>query len=393
MSCPAHAVNAGCSALTRNGRCAGPAVADGAVYRLLVVATSADRSELALFSGLRKAGVAVELLIDPDSPRRKVIETCFPETGFLKIRHRLDFRAAAQLRHRIKSRPPDLLYAPSNRPLSIALMATWRLPVCVVGYRGTVGHLSRWDPAAWLTYLHPRLAHIVCVSDAVEHYLRDRIGIPQARLTRIYKGHDPAWYDNPPQQTLTRAAFGMPEDALVAGFVGRMRPVKGVDVLIRALDDLPGNLHLLLVGEVDDPRLQPLAAGVDARAKRTHFTGHSTHIVEMLGLCDLFVMPSVAREGLPRAAIEAMCRRIPVVVSQAGGLPELVDHGRCGLVVPPRDSRALAAAMVQLAGDAGLRHRLGHAGRMRIETHFHIDETLRRTFALHRALLTRSRRS
>ena len=360
-------------------------------YRLLVVATSIDRSHLALFEGLRAAGVAVELIFDPDSPRREAILHSFPEAGFLRIRNRLDLGAARNLRRRIVQHPPDILYAPDNRPLSIALMATRGLPVKVIAYRGTVGHLARWDPATWLTYLHPRLAHIVCVSGAVESFLRERIRIPPSRLTRIYKGHDPAWYDGPPGRIVTRAEFGIPEAALVAGFVGRMRPVKGVDVLVRALDDLPARVHLLLAGEVADPRLTRLAAAGAARRGRVHFAGHSTNVLGLLDLCDVFVMPSIAREGLPRAAIEAMCRRRPVVASSVGGLPELLDCGGCGLLVPPRDPRALTGAIQRLDADPAMRQRLAEAGRKQIETTFHIRETIRKTLDLHRVLLQESR--
>lgn len=359
------------------------------LYRLLVVATSIDRPHVALFEGLREAGVDVELLIDPASPRRDAIRERFPDVGFFPVRDRLDFKAAAALRRRLAARPPDLLFAQDNRPLSVSLMATRGSPVRVVGYRGTTGHLSRWDPATWLTYLHPRLAHVVCVSDAVETYLRDEIRISPAKLTRIYKGHDPVWYDGPPDVPAARTDFGLPADAVVAGFVGRMRPVKGVDVLIRALDDLPANVHLLLVGEVADARLSRLAQETGSRRARIHFAGPSTNVLGLLDCCDLFVLPSVEREGLPRAAIEAMCRRKPVVASQVGGLPELLDRGNAGLLVPPRDSSALAQAIARLAADPALRDRLGTAGRRQIETRFHVRETIRQTLALHQRLLDR----
>ena len=180
-----------------------------------------------------------------------------------------------------------------------------------------------------------------------------------------------------------------PGDAVVAGFVGRMRPVKGVDVLIRAMDDLPANVHLLLVGEVADARVLRLAQATDSRRTRIHFAGHSTNVLGLLDLCDLFVLPSIEREGLPRAAIEAMCRRKPVVASQVGGLPELLDRGNAGLLVPPRDPVALARALAGLAADPDFRSRLGDAGRRQIESRFHVRETIRETLALHQRLLGR----
>lgn len=359
-------------------------------YRMLTVAGCADRSELALLNGLRRAGAGVDLLLDPTSPRRDEVLRQFPETGFLRVRHRLDLVAAARLRRRLRENPPDILYATCNRTLAASLMASRGLPVKIIAYRGTVGHLSRWDPAAWLTHLHPRLERIVCVSDAVAAYLRERIQLPVARLTRIYKGHDPAWYDAEAEAVPSRTSLGLPDRAVVVGFVGRMRPVKGVDVLLRCLDHLPPEVHLLLIGEVTDRRVSRLAGETPERRRRTHFTGPSDNVVGLLGCCDIFVMPSVAREGLPRAVIEAMCRRLPVVVSRVGGLPELVADGRCGLVVPPRDPPALAAAIKRLAADAQLRLHLGQAGRHQIATRFHIDQTLRQTLALHHEILKRA---
>ena len=359
-------------------------------YRLLVVATSLDRPHVALLEGLRAAGVEVDLWFDPASPRRVDILKSFPDARFLAVRHRLDFRAARTLRRWVVAHPPDILYAPDNKQLAIALRALRGLPGRIVGYRGTLGHLSRWDPAAWLTYLHPRLARIVCVSDAVVDYLHDDLRLPPARLVRIYKGHDPVWYDGPPQTPVTRADLGLPPDARIVGFVGNMRPVKGVDVLIRAMDRLPPQAHLLLVGEVADPRLTRLTAADSSRSERVHFLGPSVNILGLLDLFDVFVMPSVAREGLPRAAIEAMCRRRPVVASAVGGLPELLDQGRCGLLVPPRDPAALAEAIGRLLADAEWRQRLGVAGRQQIETRFHIRETIAQTLALHQTLLTES---
>ena len=88
-------------------------------YRLLVVATSIDRSHLALFAGLRDAGVSVRLLFDSGSPRREEILRSFPEAGFLRVRSRLDLAAARDLRRRIEPRPPDILFAPEDAYVSL----------------------------------------------------------------------------------------------------------------------------------------------------------------------------------------------------------------------------------------------------------------------------------
>jgi glycosyltransferase involved in cell wall biosynthesis len=102
---------------------------------------------------------------------------------------------------------------------------------------------------------------------------------------------------------------------------------------------------------------------------------------------DAFVLPSVKREGLARSLIEAMAYAIAPIVTDCGGSPELVVNGVSGLVVPVRDPRALANAILQLYTDAKLRVRLGNAARERIRKDFRIEDTIAQTLALYRSLV------
>ena len=98
------------------------------------------------------------------------------------------------------------------------------------------------------------------------------------------------------------------------------------------------------------------------------------------------VLPSIKREGLPRSVIEAMAYKTPPIVTDSGGNPELVVDGISGLVVPARDSAAIARAIRRLHDDAELRNRMGAAARERIRTHFRIEDTIAKTEALYRDL-------
>ena len=98
-------------------------------------------------------------------------------------------------------------------------------------------------------------------------------------------------------------------------------------------------------------------------------------------------MPSTKREGLARAIIEAMAYRVPPVVTNAGGSPELVVDGVSGFVVPPRDAQGLAKAIEKLYRDADLRRRMGEAARERIATDFRNEDTVRKTIALYEELV------
>lgn len=345
-----------------------------------------DRVETAVAIGLGEYGFRVHLLLLPENCAAASAQTGLPAEPF-RVRHRFDLAARRRLRRRLIVDPPDILLAPTNRTLAAALSAAADLPCRIVGYRGTVGHLNRLDPATRITYLHPRLNHILCVSDAVRRYLSDRIGLPRERLTRIYKGHDPAWYESqtPPPEL---AGLGIPPGAVTVAFVGKIRPVKGVDTLIRAMELLPETSppHLLLIGHTRNDRERQLAEKSPVR-KYIHFPGQRSDAVDLLRSCDIFIMPSRAREGLPRALLEAMSVGLPCVATSVGGMPELIAPGQNGLLVPPEDPAAMAKALVTLYSDPGLRRRLGAAGRARVDTEFHISRTIRETATLFQTLL------
>ena len=353
--------------------------------RILFVHTQPDRSEIEMCRGFARRGVEVDAVCSPEWKGGEPLVEGGVAVTKLSIRHRLDLRAVHRLRKLLCARRPDIVYAPLNSTLSVSLIAARGVGIKVIGYRGTIGHLSRWDPGSRLTYLHPRLDRIVCVSKAVERYLTD-MGVPTERLRTIYKGHRVSWYDS--DESVSLSEFGIPDGAFVVGFTGNMRPVKGVDVLLKSVEHLPGdlNIHCLLVGEVRDKRIPKIASGKRIR-QRVHFTGFRSDAAAIAGACDVFVMPSVEREGLPRAVIEAMAQSIPPIVTNVGGMPELVVDRECGRVVPPRDPEALADAIATLVRDPGIRHEYGRRARERIQTHFNIDQTIEQMLTLFNEVL------
>lgn len=352
--------------------------------RVLVVAEGVDRSEAAIFAGLQQSGLRLTVFHEPavnPASQATLAAAGIPSMEF-RVRHRLDSAATQTLRAFLQAHPQDLVYAPINRTLAVALRATRGSSLPVVAYRGTTGHLSRWDPASWLTYFNPRLAHIVCVSDAVRRHLVEDLRIPAKRVTRIWKGHDPDWYRSMPVETAWPEGSGF-----TVGFAGRIRPVKGVDVLLDSLRWIPEEtpLRMVLIGRVDDSKVVRRLRRPEV-ACRVVALGPCRDAAVLLGRCDVAVMPSVGREGFPRAVVEAMAQGVPVVVSAVGGLPEMVVDGESGWVVPPRDPRALAAALVKLKDNVELRRRLGRAARTRVEACFHVRFSIEAFAKLFRSL-------
>ncbi|MES2100150.1 MAG: glycosyltransferase [Pseudomonadota bacterium] len=159
------------------------------------------------------------------------------------------------------------------------------------------------------------------------------------------------------------------ERPLTVGIVKLLTPKYGVDLLLRAFAGLPDRCRLLIVG--DGPQraeLEVLAQALGIAA-RTEFTGAVAHaeVPSFLNRLDVYVAPSrLDSESFGVAVIEASACALPVVVSDVGGLPEVVRDGETGLVVPREDVPALRAALQRLVLDAALRDRLGRAGRARV---------------------------
>ena len=360
------------------------------MIRVLLSGLSNDRVELHLADALRDAGVELFVIDNPDS---LAADWC-TSRGILHIDHefhnRFEFGAVAMYRELLHEYRFDVVHCLTNRALSTALLATrlMEAPPKIVAYRGTMGHLHRWDPASLLSYLSSRVDGIICVSHAVRAYLQT-FNLPDSRLEVIWKGHDPAWYAPAPRSALTD--LGIPPDAVVVVLVGNIRPVKGADVLLEAFDEIHPveNIHLLLIGEIRDPHIEKQ---ID-KHPHVHFLGFRHEAAQLAGACDIAVMPSIEREGLPKAILEAMAQGLPAIVSNVGGMPELVENGVSGFVVPPRDPAALRKAVRTLAQDAALRRRFGAAARDCIAGPFHFRHTVEKTLALYRRLLNSPRPS
>lgn len=208
-------------------------------------------------------------------------------------------------------------------------------------------------------------------AEDAETALAERIA-PGGRVLAIGNGVDPDVFrpGTAEERAAARAALGVGGDAVVALMIGRMVAEKGYPELFEALARLPG-LTLACVGARLDSDHEGDVAGALARAEgdpavasRLRLLGYRTDVADLLRGADLFVLPS-HREGMPRSIIEAMMTGLPVVATRIRGAREQVVDGDTGLLVPVRDTAALAGALGRLVAEAGLRARMGAAGRAR----------------------------
>lgn len=202
-------------------------------------------------------------------------------------------------------------------------------------------------------------------------------------------GIDTAPFALTPAVEARAAAIRAESDLPLMLFVGRLVPYKGIDVLLRAMVDVPARLAVVGNGPLG-ASLQRLATDLGI-ADRVSFPGGlpDAEVVALYHACDAFVLPSVTRaEAFGMVQLEAMACGKPVISTDLpSGVPWVNRHGETGLVVPPGDSGALAAAMSTLLADEPLRRRLGAAARARVEREFTAERMAERMVALYREVL------
>lgn len=337
------------------------------------------RPEAAQLVGLHETGkVEVTVVCSPGS----VLEAYFRDNGINVIAHKrgakISLRSIFFIRNLIRKSRFDILHLWHSRAISNGVLAAIGLPVKVIVYRGNPGSIKRYDPLCYLNCLNPRIDKIICVSKAVEKAIRKQIWGDTKKPVTIYKGHDLNWYGNPPADL---SGLDLPEGAFVAVMVANLRPHKGLHVLIEATHFLPNDapIYILLVGpRSDDPYAVELVSKA-AQPDKVRLLGYRDDAPEVAAASDLLVLPSTKREGLARAAIEAMAYGTPVIASDVGGNPELVEDNVTGLIVREGDAEQLAKGIQKLYSDSDFRGRCGAASRERIKTHFDLQQGIEKT--------------
>jgi glycosyltransferase involved in cell wall biosynthesis len=366
----------------------GPAALTATDISVLWVTEGPDRPTAECIIGILRAGVDVEVITGPDSPRISSLRDGGVPVATLKLRQRFDLGAIRELKRRLDGKRYDILHAFGTKALACSIQAARRRPIRIVTFRGYMGNLRSWYPPARWTFLHPRVDRIICGSNAIARYFLDhRMRIPREKIVTIYKGHELDWYRDAPTDLGT---LGVPAGAFSVGFCGRDRPRKGIHVLIDSARYLPREypIHFVLVGGFDKNRALEQRIRNSPARDRIHRVGFRTDAPQIAGACDVFALPSIDREGFSRAVVEAMAYGTPPIVSDVGGMPEMVEHGVSGLIVPQADPQALAAAIRDLYEHPEKRMELGRRARQRIGDVFTCRRSVRETIALYLELAT-----
>jgi glycosyltransferase involved in cell wall biosynthesis len=262
--------------------------------------------------------------------------------------------------------------------------------VVVASIRDTGDHL-RWSQQALQKLVCRAADHVLVNAAAVKAVLVGH-GYDASRISVIPNGIDSARFREPEGPSGVRRELGLPERAPLVVVVSRLNRLKGIEYFLEAAALLASGFpeaRYLIVG---DSISQAYRSELEARAaalglgQRVRFTGFRRDVPDLLSEASVSVLPSLS-EGLSNVVLETMAAGVPVVATSVGGTPEMVEDGVTGLLVEPRDPRALAQAIGSMLADPARGRAIGKAGRQWVAERFSLEAMVRDTELLYERLL------
>ncbi|MCL4263428.1 MAG: glycosyltransferase [Anaerolineae bacterium] len=279
------------------------------------------------------------------------------------------------LHHLLTTQPPHIIQIFGTRANLLGRIAARRYTQAAV----ICGQRSVGSGSWWPRYVERAASRWVDLYIANSHagarWLAEQAHVPPAKIRAIHSGLDAAPFMQAAKGQIRPSLPISPSTPLIVS-VGNLRKVKDQQTLIHAAHQLRQQghpFHLLLVGDGQQRATLEQLTGNLNMAEHITFMGRRADVSDILADSDIKVLSSRS-EGLPAAIMEAMAAGLPVVATAVGGVPELVQDGLTGLLVPPDDASALADALAVLLNDLSLRQQYGRAGQQRLLTHFALPD-------------------
>jgi glycosyltransferase involved in cell wall biosynthesis len=321
--------------------------------------------------------------------------TAVAEAGipFLDLREtrRLQPEHVLQIRRYLRDQNIRILHLHGYRTDLMGYLATRGLRGVRVltTHHGWIRNTKKQEQVArFAQWLCRRFDAVQVVSAKLREELSPAL-LESGRAVVVHNGIVPADYRREGRGDAVRQSLSLAPDAIVLGTIGRFSPEKGcLDVLaaFRTIAAAVPRTHLVLIGEgplADELHRQVAEAGLTSRVS---FVPHQTHVQQYYEALDMLVSPSHT-EGISNVILEAMTFGVPVVATAVGGTPEIIEDGRSGVLVPPREPAALASAVVRVLSDDDVRRHLAEGARRRIDEAFTFEARMRKEEALYENIL------
>lgn len=279
---------------------------------------------------------------------------------------------AGRLRHLVRHGDFDLIHVHSPHVASVVRLALPRPRPPLIYTEHAAWEMYR-RPTYWANLLtYGRNDHVLTVAEHVAETIRYPWPfrfLKMPPVETLYHGIDFTAFERAlPDEPFDRRLLGIPADAPVVGTIANFRPEKGhrylLEAAVRVRESVPGVRFVLVGGGPAEEKVRRQAEALALDETVVVFAGYRDDAVHVASTFDVFVLPSL-HEGLPIALVEAMALGKPVVVTDAGGMPEVVQDGKQGFVVPAREPEALAKQIATLLSDPALRERMGEESRLR----------------------------
>jgi glycosyltransferase involved in cell wall biosynthesis len=348
-----------------------------------------EESLLGLVQGLHRQGYRVQVLVPgegdlvPAVRRLRVPLTIqrFPSVRPWALRPMV--RAVRALRRFVQETGIELIHAHGSRGALYAGLAMRGRSVPLVWHV----RVARRDP--WLDPLLTRLATAIVANSRATAERFDGCSRSSGKVQVVHNGVDLDRFSEVAGGSVDRRRLGVSEGAKLVTYVGRVEEAKGVDLLLQAAELVSrsvADVRFLIVG--DGPQRPPLEAWCRRRSLPVTFFGRRSDVPEFLSLCEAVVLPS-RHEGFGRILIEAMAAGVPVVATAVGGVPEVCESGKTGLLVPPEDPAALAEAIIDtLTNETATQTRAAQA-KAEVRARFSLDQHVASIMRLYDSLLGR----
>ena len=295
----------------------------------------------------------------------------------------LFFSTLNKLRKIVKKYKIDLIHSNASRPTVYGGIISKLLKIPLIWQARIIESEGLYDK-----FLAGFCEKIIAVSDAVEKrfaWLRKK-----DKIILIYNGVDTEEFNPQISPASIRREFKLATDAPIAGTIGNLISGKGQEYFIRAAAEVAKNITNVLffiVGDGEDrEQLEELADALGLREKVV-FTGNRSDIPQLIAAIDIIVQPSVYPESFGRVIIEGMATGKPVIATNQGGVPEIIEDGISGILIPPKNSPLMAKAIIDLIINREKAGRIGLAARKKVKEKFSIEGNVKKTEGLYLQLL------
>ncbi|MES9852031.1 MAG: glycosyltransferase family 4 protein [Candidatus Thiodiazotropha sp. L084R] len=338
-----------------------------------------------LLSGLQQHDVESRLVCPIGSTIGRAVRESVAEVYEVPMRGDLDLSFIFRLRKIIQQAEPDLIHLHSRRGADLlgGIAGRWCGVKTVLSRR--VDNPESPFVVKWKYRLYDR---VVAISQGIANVLLEE-GVPKQKLVCVRSAVDVEAYQKSCDRAWFREQFNLPEDALVMATVAQLISRKGHRYLLQSMPRLIKrfpNIRWLIFGK--GPLQQALETEIAERGLHPYvqMAGFRDDLASIYPCLDLLVHPALM-EGLGIALLQSASAGLPIVAVDAGGMPEVVEDGVNGRLVPGGSAEVLGDAVEQLLADESLRRQMGESGREKMRRSFSVEQMVEGNLNVYRALL------